>query len=216
MLPAPTTLLIIEDLPTTLDWLAQAAQAAFPEARLRTAGSVAESLAALAEAPAELLLLDLGLPDGSGMVVLEALRRDHPASRCVVTTIFDDDEHLFAALRLGASGYVLKDQSRDQLTAMLLAMQAGQPPLSPGVARRLLSHFNLPPVTVPAPANDGLTEREREVLQLVSKGYSVPQAAKAMVISPHTAHTHIKAVYRKLAVASRAEAVLAARHLGLA
>lgn len=216
MLPAPTTLLIVEDLPTTLDWLAEAARAAFPEASQRTAGSVAQALAALAQAPADLVLLDLGLPDGSGMRVLEALQRNHPTTRCVVTTIFDDDEHLFAALRLGASGYVLKDQSRTELAAMLLAMQAGQPPLSPGVARRLLSHFNLPAVAAPAPANDGLTEREREVLQLVSKGFSVPQAAKAMVISPHTAHTHIKAVYRKLAVASRAEAVLAARQLGLA
>ena len=99
--------------------------------------------------------------------------------------------------------------------AMLQAMlRDEEPPLSPAVARRLLAHFQPPPVSTPAA--DGLTDREREVLQLVSKGYSVPQAAKALEISPNTAHTHIKSVYRKLKVASRAEAVLAARALGLA
>lgn len=216
MLTTPNTLLIVEDLPTTLDWLVQAARAAFPNAQQHTAGSVAAALAVLAQTPVDLLLLDLGLPDGSGLTVLDSLQRAQAQTQCVVTTIFDDDEHLFAALRLGAIGYVLKDQSRVELTDMLLAMQGGQPPLSAGVARRLLAHFNPPPVVVPAPANDGLTDREREVLQLVSKGYSVPVAAKALLISPHTARTHIKSVYRKLAVGSRAEVVLAARRLGLA
>lgn len=215
MEPSPTNILIVEDQPSTRDWLLTAAQSAFPEATVRLAGSAAEALAEI-EQPVDLVLLDLGLPDSPGLRVLHQLRLRQPQARCVIATIFDDDEHLFAALKLGAAGYILKDQSREQLGEMLQAMLAGQPPLSPSIARRLLSHFVAPVAPLPSvAANDSLTEREREVLLLVSKGYSVPQAAKAMAISPHTAHTHIKGVYRKLAVASRAEAVLAANRLGL-
>lgn len=215
MEPLPQQILIVEDEPSTREWLRAAAASAFPAAELRLAATAAEAQQLL-DGNTALLLLDLGLPDMPGLSLLQALRARQPQLECVITTIFDDDEHLFTALKLGARGYVLKDQSRDQLSQMLLDMLAGQPPLSPGVARRLLSHFSLPPPVVPPAANDSnLTEREREVLQLVSKGYSVPQAAKAMEISPHTAHTHIKGVYRKLAVASRAEAVLAANRLGL-
>lgn len=217
----PASILVVEDQATSRDWLIAAAGRAFPDARIHSAATAAEALAQVVT-PLDLVLLDLGLPDAPGLSVLAALRERQPQAACVITTIFDDDEHLFAALQLGARGYVIKDQSRDQLSEMLLAMQAGQPPLSPGVARRLLSHFSLaapPAQAAPKPvaaASDGLTGREREVLQLVSKGYSVPQAARALEISPHTAHTHIKGVYRKLAVASRAEAVLAANRLGLA
>lgn len=212
---SPVHVLIIEDQSSTRDWLLAAVKSAFPEAECRLAVNAAEALERM-EQPVDLALLDLGLPDAPGLSVLHQLRSRQPAARCVITTIFDDDEHLFAALKLGAAGYILKDQSREQLAEMLKAMLAGQPPLSPSVAKRLLSHFATPLAPLPTvAANDSLTEREREVLLLVSKGYSVPQAARAMAISPHTAHTHIKGVYRKLAVASRAEAVLAANRLGL-
>jgi DNA-binding NarL/FixJ family response regulator len=213
----PDALLIVEDLPDTRQWLAAAAAAAFPSAQLHLAATAAEARAAFAARPA-LVLLDLGLPDAPGLAVLDALRTAMPEARCVITTIFDDDEHLFSALQRGACGYILKEQSREHLSEMLLAMQAGQPPLSPGVARRLLSHFQQPTLTLVTPpaANDhSLTGREREVLLLVAKGYSVPQAAKAMEVSHHTAQSHIKNVYRKLEVASRAEAVLAAQRMGL-
>lgn len=210
----PARILVVEDQTSTRDWLVAAAAGAFPAARIESAATAAEAQRHFGQ-PLDLVLLDLGLPDAPGLTVLETLRQRQPQAACVITTIFDDDEHLFTALKLGARGYVIKDQSRDQLGEMLLAMQAGQPPLSPGVARRLLSHFSLPVAQAPPAANDTLTEREREVLQLVSKGYSVPQAAKALEISPHTAHTHIKGVYRKLSVASRAEAVLAANRMGL-
>lgn len=218
---SPSRILVVEDQASSRDWLIAAAARAFPDASIDAAVTAAEAHQQFTT-PLDLVLLDLGLPDAPGLTVLQALRQHQPQAACVITTIFDDDEHLFAALQLGARGYVIKDQSRDQLSEMLLAMQAGQPPLSPGVARRLLSHFSLAaPPAQPAPkpvaaVDDGLTGREREVLQLVSKGYSVPQAARALEISPHTAHTHIKGVYRKLAVASRAEAVLAANRLGLA
>lgn len=212
---SPVHILIVEDQPSTRDWLQTAVESAFPGATCRLASNAAEALQQM-ELPVDLALLDLGLPDAPGLSVLRQLRLRQPEARCVIATIFDDDEHLFAALKLGAAGYILKDQSREQLGEMLQAMLAGQPPLSPSIARRLLSHFVAPVAPLPSvAANDSLTEREREVLLLVSKGYSVPQAAKAMAISPHTAHTHIKGVYRKLAVASRAEAVLAANRLGL-
>ncbi len=211
--PPPSSLLIVEDLPETLTWLSAAALAAFPEARQYLAGNAAEARRAFAQQPS-LALLDLGLPDEPGLAVLRDLRRALPQCLCVITTIFDDDGHLFSALQLGASGYVLKDQSREQLSQMLRDLLTGQPPLSPSVARRLLSHFQ-PPRLPPEPAREPLSGREREVLQLVAKGYSVPEAARALSLSPNTAHTYIKNVYRKLEVSSRAEAVLAASRMGL-
>jgi len=213
MAAAPAHILILEDQPSSMDWLIETARSVFPTATQQLAYSCAEGLAACSQ-PVDLALLDIALPDGSGLDVLLSLQQRQPQAACVMTTIFDDDTHLFRALQLGARGYVLKDQSREQLGTMLRAMLDDQPPLSPAIARRLLAQFQSPPAV--ATPDDGLTDREREVLQLVSKGYSVPQAAKALEISPNTAHTHIKAVYRKLHVASRAEAVLAARRLGLA
>jgi DNA-binding NarL/FixJ family response regulator len=132
----------------------------------------------------------------------------------VVATVFDDDAHLFPALRAGAQGYVLKDQSREQLADMLRGIVAGQPPLSPSIARRLLRQFRTVADVAAAPA-ESLTAREREVLGLIGKGLTVPATAQALGISRHTCVGYVKEIYRKLEVGSRAEATLAASRLGL-
>ena len=142
----------------------------------------------------------------------------------MITTVFDDDEHVFRALRAGAAGYVLKDQSQHELGDLLEQMLDGRPPLSPGIARRMLHHFSAMPVAeTPAPVDrpspaepeDSLTGREQDVLRIVAKGLSIREAAAMLAISPHTVHTHVRTVYRKLAVGTRAEAALAASRLGL-
>lgn len=213
----PRLALVMDDHAGARAWLTAAVTEAFPSASVVACASVAEARAAVAARRFDLALLDLKLPDGSGLELLAPLQARPEPALCVVATIYDDDENLFAALKRGAQGYVLKEQSRDQLADMLRAMVGGQPPLSPAIARRLLRQFSAPPAATKAPAPDNpLSPREREVLSLIGKGYSVAQAASALEMSHHTAHDHVRAIYRKLAIASRAEAAIAARDLGLA
>ena len=211
---APTHALVVDDLPSSRDWLAQALGLAFPGIAVAQAGSLAEADAAMESGVPPLALVDLGLPDGSGVQLIQRLLQRDPACVCVVATVFDDDAHLFPALAAGAQGYVLKDQSPQALAAMLQGIAAGQPPLSPSIARRLLRHFQ--PVPLPTAAEEpALTARETDVLRLVAKGYSVPEVAQALVLSRHTVVGYLKDIYRKLRVSSRAEATLEATRRGL-
>lgn len=153
----------------------------------------------------------------SGLLQRQHLGRDHPprpACAVVVASIFDDDDNLFQALQAGAQGYLLKDQSTDWLARQLQGMAEGQLPLSPAVARRLLRHFRQPP----AATGDDLAElspREREVLGLLAQGVHIADIGKALAISRHTVGDHVKSIYRKLNISSRAEAALRARSMGL-
>lgn len=222
--------LVVDDLASSRDWLARAAVLAFPGITVASAASLAEAFAA-SDPPPSLALVDLGLPDGSGVALIERL---HPlGTLCVVATVFDDDAHLFPALHAGAQGYVLKDQTPEALAAMLAGIAAGQPPLSPSIARRLLRHFQPlperarsgparlePARSEPArsgPARDeaALTARETDVLRLIAKGLSVGEVADLLGLSRHTVAGYLKDVYRKLSVGSRAEATLEAMRRGL-
>ncbi len=205
--------LVVDDLPSSRVWLGQALALAFPGIRIEEAGSLAQAEAFLASPP-PLALIDLGLPDGSGLRLIERLRG---RVMCVVATVFDDDAHLFPALHAGAEGYVLKDQSHETLAEMLRGIAAGQPPLSPSIARRLLRHFA--PIAAPAAqaanSDSDLTPRETEVLRLTAKGMTRQEVAQLLDISVHTVAGYLKEVYRKLAVGSRAEATLEAARRGL-
>lgn len=212
--------LIVEDLPEIRNWLGQVARAAFPTLQVVTAARRDQALVCVQQTSFDLALIDLGLPDGSGIDVVSALRRHQPQALPVVVTIYDDDDHLFPALQAGAFGYLLKEQPQDALVAQLLRMTQGEPPLSPPIARRVLAHF--------ANANHrrdtlvrqlehevSLTERETDVLQRVAKGYTLPEIAAQFGLSKHTIADHIKQIYRKLNVSSRAEAALEAARRGL-
>jgi DNA-binding NarL/FixJ family response regulator len=148
------------------------------------------------------------------------LRHHQPKSLPVVVTIYDDDEHLFPALQAGAFGYLLKEQPQQELVAQLLRMVQGEPPLSPPIARRVLSHFVTSPQRRQALMRSvedevKLTDRETEVLQRVAKGYTLPEIAQQFGLSRHTIADYIKQIYRKLNVSSRAEAALEAARRGL-
>jgi DNA-binding NarL/FixJ family response regulator len=203
--------LVLDDLAASRRWLTTALQLAFPGIVVAEAGSLAEAAACL-EPPPGIALIDLGLPDGSGVQLIERLQSLGAATLCIVATVFDDDAHLFPALRAGAQGYVLKDQPPEALAGMLRGIAAGQPPLSPSIARRLLRHFQPPAAEVPAVA---LTPRETDVLRLVAKGYSAQQVAEAFALSRHTVTGYLKDIYRKLSVSTRAEATLEAARRGL-
>ena len=216
MQTTPATALVLDDHAGARHWLVAAVREAFPAIACQAAASLADARRQLLSTRFDLALIDLQLPDGKGLSLLPTLLAPPQPALCVIATIYDDDDHLFAALKAGAQGYVLKEQSRDQLAGLLQAAVKGQPPLSPGIARRLLAYFSgglRAPVT--PPASHPLTPRECEVLGLIGKGYSVADAAQALTLSRHTAHDHVRAIYRKLAISSRAEAALAARELGL-
>lgn len=214
------TALILEDLPESQEMLREVAQTAFPGIRCQCVAEVAAALRAISQFQFELALVDLSLPDGDGTAVVEALRTRTPDSLIVVATIFDDDDHLFPALRAGAQGYLLKDQAPEHLVAQLRGIQEGQPPLSPSVARRLLEHFRAqqesPGVEQPLISPDvALTPRESDVLVKLAYGSSIAEIAEVLHLSPHTVGTHVKSIYRKLNISSRAEAALHARQRGL-
>ncbi|WP_428623086.1 response regulator [Sedimenticola sp.] len=202
--------LIVEDTPEARDWMADALGSVFPGITVRLAASVAEASDRLDRCRYDLALIDLHLPDGNGVDLIARINSESPQTLCVVVTIYDDDQHLFPALQAGAGGYLLKDMPGDQFVRRLRGIADGEPPLSPAIARRLLGHFG-----TPAPELDhDLTPREREVLTLIAKGIKLADVAEALSISRHTAGDHVKSIYRKLNISSRAEATLEAARLG--
>ena len=212
--------LIVEDLPEIRTWLGQLARAAFPSLNVIGVGRRDEALACIHRDSFDLALVDLGLPDGSGVDVVGALRVHQPQAVSVVVTIYDDDEHLFPALQAGAFGYLLKEQPQETLVTQLLRMTQGEPPLSPPIARRVLAHFagasnRRTSLARQLEEEASLTDRETEVLQRVAKGYTLPEIAQQFGLSRHTIADHIKQIYRKLNVSSRAEAALEAARRGL-
>lgn len=203
--------LVLDDLAVTRKWLADIVAEAFPGAGVTFAESVKAGLAAVAGQAFDLALLDLGLDDGSGLEVLAACRATTPPPVAVVTTVFDDDRNLFAALRAGANGYLLKDRPAGELAAALRGILSGQPPLSPAMATRMLAFFAPQPDRAESP----LTARESDVLVMLSKGYTNGETARALALSPNTVAGYVKDIYRKLQVSNRAEAALEAQRRGL-
>jgi len=207
---------IIEDHPSAQQWLKEALLAAFPAIEVTIAATLEEAHALLDSGHPDIALVDLNLPDGSGLGVIERLNREAPASAAIVTTIYDDDGHLFPALSAGAKGYILKEQRKEDIARLLQGIINGEPPLSPAISQRLLSYF-ASKETVPAPSivNHTLTQREQEVLVVIAKGHSVSEAAALLGVSRNTVATQVKSIYSKLNISSRAEAALAATQLGI-
>jgi DNA-binding NarL/FixJ family response regulator len=170
----------------------------------------------LARKAPDVLLVDLGLPDVSGIEIIRETARQHPDTDAMVVSIFGDEEHVLASIEAGATGYLLKDASPHELTDSIKQLRAGGSPISPLIARRLLKRLRCPTDGVPqSPHSDLLTTRESEILCLIAKGFSFAEIARLLQISPHTVTTYVKKIYQKLAVHSRGEAVYEATRMGL-
>jgi DNA-binding NarL/FixJ family response regulator len=215
-----TTVMLVEDDPAFLARFC-AIVAAAPELRLLGAvGDLASARQLLAGTPPDVLLTDLGLPDGSGIDLIRETAARHPATDIMVISVFGDEAHVVASIEAGATGYVLKDSLPDEFVALIRELRAGGSPISPLIARKLLRTFRRPPpapaaAAVNAVAEAGLTPREAEVLGLVAKGFAFAEVARLLEMSPHTVTAHVKRVYQKLAVHSRGEAVYEATRMGL-
>ncbi len=199
---------ILEDHADTADWLSDAMSQCFNDLELTLACTVAQAQQQLRQFKPQIALIDLGLPDGSGIEIVHTIRQNTPDCLRIVSTAFSDDEHLFAALQAGAQGYILKEQSREQLVDMLAAAMRGQPALSAAIARRILGHFQPEP-------EQTLSPRLSEVLTLIGRGYKNREVAELLDISSHTVHGYIREIYRILDISSRSEATLEATRRGL-
>ena len=210
-------ILLLEDIPEIRAWLKALVKQVFPTAQITECSRVQDALLQVTSQRFSLALLDLGLPDGSGVDVVTALREKQPDVQSVIVTIHDDDEHLFPALQCGADGYLLKEQSRELLIEQLQRMSQGEPPLSPSIARKVIAYFTSQkrPNTAALLHEVSLTDRETEVLLRVAKGFTLPEIGVQLGLSRHTIADYVKQIYRKLNVSSRAEAALEAQRLGL-
>jgi DNA-binding NarL/FixJ family response regulator len=167
---------------------------------------------ALAQQP-DVVLMDLQLPDGSGIQATRAIVADSPAIRVLIVTMFEDDDSVFAALRAGARGYVLKGTDEDDLLRAIRSVAAGEAIFSPTIASRVLTYFNRP---APVPLFPNLTDREREILTLIAQGKNNQTIARELFLSPKTIANHVSNIFAKLQVADRSEAIIRARDAGLA
>jgi DNA-binding NarL/FixJ family response regulator len=213
------TILLLEDLPEIRVWLRKLVLQVFPGAHLSESARISDAIDLVSAVKFDLALIDLGLPDGSGVDVVAKLREVQPEAQSVVVSIHDDDEHLFPALQAGAFGYILKEQARELITEQLQRISQGEPPLSPSIARRVMAYFSAKAKpqgqSAHAMPSVNLTDRESEVLLRVAKGYTLPEIGVQLGLSRHTIADYVKQIYRKLNVSSRAEAALEAQRLGL-
>lgn len=168
----------------------------------------------------DVMLVDLGLPDGSGLELIRACSRLHDTCDIMVVSMFADEANVLASIEAGALGYVHKDATDTDIVDAILSLRSGGSPMSPAIARRMLTRIRSTPVVDPTPrpviaSASALTPRETEILNLISRGYSYQEVAGLLNIMVSSVQTHIKSMYRKLAVHSRSEAVFEARALGL-
>ena len=207
------TALLVDDYAPIRELLLDVLQHAFVGIEVKQAENLEQAFLYSQQQTFSIALIDLNLPDGSGIDLIMRLREDHPQTFIVVSTVFDDDHNLHSALGAGAHGYILKEESRAKLISLLQGIIQGSPPLSPGIARRLIQHFKNTPEKIKDPYQ--LSPREKEVLHLISAGKQRKEIARELNISVHTTSDYIKVIYRKLNVSSRSEAAIKATSIQL-
>lgn len=185
-------------------------------------GTKADGLKILNDAQVDVLIVDLGLPDGSGIDIIVAAHEKWPECNLMVSTTFSDETRVMQSLEAGATGYLLKDSAPNNLINEIRSLHSGGSPISPLIARKILTRFQdeRKELTAKDDANANnetvsLSKREQEVLEYITKGFSANEIASLMLVSPHTVLTFIRRIYAKLRVTSKAEAIYEARHQGL-
>jgi DNA-binding NarL/FixJ family response regulator len=218
----PIHVAIVEDDPDFSHALSLVVQDSPDMQLVGRAGTQAEGLAMLSGPPADVLLVDLGLPDGSGIAVIRSAAQQWPSCSIMVSTNFGDETHVMRSIEAGAAGYLLKDSSPSKMSDEIRSLANGGSPISPIIARQVLARFRNTPVA-PASASINssedapslLSQREKEVLDYITKGFTVHEIAGLMQLSHFTVRTFVRRIYSKLKVTSKAEAIFEARTQGL-
>lgn len=205
------TVLIVDDHRYARNLMREIVYRIFEHAKIEEAVSLLQARQLIAQKNYNLALIDISLPDGSGIDLVKEIISSGAQTYIVMATIFDDDQHLFDSLRAGANGYLLKDLSPNELEKQIRGIIKGTPPLSSSIARRLLAHFNNSQQVI----KHSLTPRETEVLALIGRGFTRKEVATKLTISANTAAEHIQNIYQKLNINTRAAAALEACRLGL-
>jgi DNA-binding NarL/FixJ family response regulator len=206
-------ILVVEDHPLFRKGVVTLLDAVDDMTVVGTAGSGEQAVTAARDLRPDVVLMDLQLPGMSGIEATRAIVEAAPDVRVLVLSLFEDDESVFLALRAGARGYVLKDADEEELTGAIRAVARGEAIFSSAVAGRVLAFFAVPraaPKVFPS-----LTDREREILDLIAAGHPNPSIARALTLSPKTVANYVSAIFAKLQVADRAEAMVRAREAGL-
>jgi DNA-binding NarL/FixJ family response regulator len=215
MMTEPLTILIADDHPLFRKGL-RALLATVPQ--VQVVGEAASGTAAIQlveQLQPNLVLMDLQMPGGNGLTAIRQIAAAHPHVHILVVTMFEDDDSVFAAVRAGARGYVLKDMDDDEMTRAILAVGHGEAIFSPAIAARMMTFFANRPAQPTALFPD-LTESERKVLRLMAQGLSNDAIASQLAFSPKTVRNYISNIFSKLHVADRAQAIVRARDAGLA
>ncbi len=173
-----------------------------------------EAIRAAVTTQPHVLVMDLRMPDLDGVAATAEITRIAPAVAVLVLSMFEDDDSVFAAMRAGARGYLIKGASQEEISHAITTVAAGGAVFGPGVARRMLNYFAAPPPLVELPFPE-LTPREREVLDLIAAGLRNAAIAARLGLAAKTVGNHISTIFAKLQVASRAEAIVIARDAGL-
>lgn len=186
------------------------------------AGTMADGLILLNGSQVDVLIVDLGLPDGSGIEIIKAAHEKWPECNLMVSTTFGDELHVMQSLEAGATGYILKDSDPVNLINEIKSLHSGGSPISPLIARKILTHFcsdakktTAQDVSALASSPVSLSKREQEVLEYITKGFSSNEIASLLEVSPHTILTFVRRIYTKLKVTSKTEAIYEARNQGL-
>ena len=174
-----------------------------------------EAIAQTSELSPDVILMDLNMPGMNGIQAIRRILTNHPEVHILVLTMFDDDDSVFAAMRAGARGYLLKGAEGGETLQAIHVVSTGEAIFSPSIAQRLMQYFGASrPRGADQPFPD-LTEREREVLALIAQGYTNQAIAERLVITPKTVRNHISAIFSKLQVTSRLEAIMRAKDAGM-
>jgi DNA-binding NarL/FixJ family response regulator len=209
------TVLIADDHPLFRKGM-RALLAAMPDVDvLGEATSGEEAVAMATTLQPDVVLMDLQMPDGGGLTATRELSKSSPNVRILVVTLFEDDESVFAALRAGARGYILKDADEDEMMRAIRAVGEGEAIFSPAIATRMMDYFAASRRLIPQEVFPELTEREREILVLIARGETNATIAEQLSISVKTVRNHVSNIYNKLQVADRAQAAIRAREAGL-
>lgn len=178
-----------------------------------TTGSEAVSLAASLQP--DVILMDIQMPDLNGIEATREIIRTSPHISVLILTMFDDDDSVFAALRAGARGYLLKGALKAEILRAVRGAASGEAIFGPAIARRLMQFFTTPHPVAPSQVFPELTEREHEILTLLAQHHTNPEIAKRLGLSPKTIRNNVSNIFSKLQVADRAEAIMRAREAGL-
>ena len=212
------SVLIIEDDPTFRDAFANAINQADGLELVGVADDLPEGLRLLEQTKPEVLLVDIGLPSGSGIELIQKAHQTLPACDVMVITVFGDERHVLECIEAGATGYLLKDSKDIEIIEQIHSLRAGGSPISPAIARQLLVRFQAVEILSKqdsAADTPRLSSQEHLVLEMSAKGYSYEETARMLNLSPRTVETYVKRIYGKLQVHSKSEAIYEARKLGL-